>query len=217
MTSPGFCSISVSILVRRFLLPGSHSSSPGVSMLFLLLRNSPGISFQLSPPSPPSSLHLLHSGFVFSFPFTSSFFFKFFFKHYFLPSSPKTALLPQNWLSQFIFCSRHYAHSAADGNLKVLGRSWTAHSQGQGTGRGAGTVVASGRVCPVMGVFCCPSCASCRAQAAPPLSSLNSSPTIPAQPSFSSIAKPLLYLTSPAVAPCALTPPSLSASILYLL
>lgn len=70
MTSPGLCSISVSILVRRFLLPGSHSSSPGVSMLFLLLHNSPGISFQLFfPPSP----HLLHSGFV--FPFFKIFFF----------------------------------------------------------------------------------------------------------------------------------------------
>lgn len=68
MTSPGFCSISVSILVRRFLLPGSHSSSPGVSMLFLLLRNSPGISFQLSPhPRPP--LPFISYTAVLSFPF----------------------------------------------------------------------------------------------------------------------------------------------------
>lgn len=64
MTSPGFCSISVSILVRRFLLPGSHSSSPGVSMLFLLLHNSPGISFQLFSPIPFISYTV-----VLSFPF----------------------------------------------------------------------------------------------------------------------------------------------------
>lgn len=41
------CSISVSILVRRFLFSVSLAGSPGLSTLFLLLHNSPGISFQL--------------------------------------------------------------------------------------------------------------------------------------------------------------------------
>lgn len=72
MTSLRFCSISVSILVRRFLLSGSRSGLPGMSMLFLLLHNSPGISFQLFFFFFPF-LHLLHSSFLFPISFFLNF------------------------------------------------------------------------------------------------------------------------------------------------
>lgn len=129
MTSPRFCSISVSILVRRFLLSGSGSGSPGVSTLFLLLHNSPGISFQLFffIIFNFSFLHLLHSSFFFPISFFSSFFFS--------PPLQTGPFLPQNWLSRFIFAGGGQARSAAASNPEVPGCSRPAGSCGRGTGR----------------------------------------------------------------------------------
>lgn len=163
MTSLRFCSISVSILVRRFLLSGSRSGLPGMSTLFLLLHNSPGISFQLFFFFPPLPASLTQQLFIPYF---------FFLEFPLLPSSPKRALLPQNWLTRFSFVVGGRAHTVAARNPKVTGCSRPACSRGQGTGRAwvahshtSVTVAAQtgarrwqwGRVWSVEGVFCCPS------------------------------------------------------------